>query len=171
MIRKVIPMLPTAVSLAVILFVGASHAKALALRDVRDKPDEWFSSEEGKQVIANILIAQLPDGGWRKGYDLLDAENHHPADAWAMGSIDNGTTFTEMRLLSRAHRLTGRKDAADAFNRGLDYLFSAVSQRRVAAAVSSASRLRPIHHLQRPRHDPRHGASVRRCALAAICVC
>src|SRR5207237_2596642 len=38
-------------------------------------------------------------------------------------TFDNGATYTEMRILARAHRVTGREDCKQAFERGLKFIF------------------------------------------------
>jgi PelA/Pel-15E family pectate lyase len=111
--------------------------KPVPIENWRDQPDEWFKSDEGKRVVDNIISWQNANGGWWKTYNTLEPR---PADAkpkesglapksdnaltWAGGStIDNGATFNELRVLARAHRVIGRADARDAFNKGMQFLF------------------------------------------------
>src|SRR4051794_1247803 len=106
----------------------AADGKKVVVGDLRDKPNEWFASAEGKQFIANIIAHQCPEGGWHKTYDVSQPPN--PSEkvdsGWTMSTIDNNATYTELRLLARAYALDhGNTAALDAFNRGLDYLFSA----------------------------------------------
>ena len=101
-----------------------------------DKPDDWYRSDEGRRVIDNIISWQNPNGGWWKQYNTLEPR---PADAkpkdgalapksdtdiaWSQNStFDNGATFNELRMLARAHRVTDRADAAEAFARGIRFL-------------------------------------------------
>src|SRR5690348_7752290 len=55
--------------------IMSSSALALAadgtitVSNLRDKPDGWFTSTEGKKFIANIIAHQRPEGGWFKNYD------------------------------------------------------------------------------------------------------
>jgi PelA/Pel-15E family pectate lyase len=99
----------------------------VTVSQLRDKPDEWFTSAEGKQFIANIIAHQRPEGGWYKTYDVSKPPNpgDRPDSGWTMPTIDNNATYTELRLLARAHRLDHNAAALEAFNRGLDYLFAA----------------------------------------------
>ena len=96
---------------------------ALALLD---QPDSWFSSEEGLKKIDSIIAAQLPSGGWQKGYDPVQYENAAPPSGeWLnRGTIDNAFTYTEVRLLARAYNLTHRQAVLDSFDRALDFLLA-----------------------------------------------
>src|SRR4051794_5174467 len=88
-----------------------------------NKPDAWFATDEGIKAVDAIAAAELPAGGWAKGYDT---PSHTPGKAWeGRGTIDNDFTYTELKLLARAHKLTHRDNVLEAFNRGLDFLFNA----------------------------------------------
>src|SRR5207249_1945692 len=74
-----------------------------------NRVDAWYSSDEGKTVVKNILTWQMPTGGWPKAYDAATANkdavphvvphNSTPAAAtavakegvssWDMATIDN----------------------------------------------------------------------------------
>lgn len=109
------------------LLIISSTALAASVSNLRDKPDEWFTSPEGKQFTANIIARQRPEGGWFKNYDVSKPPdpNDKPESGWSMPTIDNNATYTEMRLLAKAYRLDHNDAAREAFNRGLDYLFAA----------------------------------------------
>ena len=63
--------------------------------DLKDKPDEWFASDEGRRAVAFIISKQLPVGGWEKEYHKT------PQPDWeGIGTIDNGYTYTELRVLA-----------------------------------------------------------------------
>lgn len=104
--------------------VPAFAADKLTTSDVRDKPPEWYSTDEGKRAVDGIIAGQLESGGWRKGYNLLDPKAGSEQSRWAMGTYDNNMTYTELRVLGEAYRLTKRADALAAFNRGLDFVFA-----------------------------------------------
>jgi pectinesterase len=117
----------------------AADEKGKPVAEWKDVPDEWFTSDEGKLVITNIISWQHSSGGWYKTYNTLKpkpadyAPTNHPlamqgdnADVWARsGTIDNDATYTELRLLARAVHLTKREDALASFNKGLQFLFDA----------------------------------------------
>jgi PelA/Pel-15E family pectate lyase len=129
-------------SAAVIVLVLSPVAAALTANDLKSKPDEWFKSDEGKSQIDSVISWQRPEGGWEKGYDA--ATPHDPAkpffvhkpgagnalipvkegEEWlGVGTIDNGLTYTEARVLARAYNLTKQQNVLDAFNRALEFIF------------------------------------------------
>jgi PelA/Pel-15E family pectate lyase len=119
---------PKLLALLLALLIVAKLAPAAAVRasDFNSKSDEWFTSDEGKQQLTNIISWQGPAGGWAKGYK---ADHPHkdgePLGDWdGVGTIDNSYTFTEVRLLARAYNLTKRQDVLDSFNKGLDFLLA-----------------------------------------------
>jgi PelA/Pel-15E family pectate lyase len=97
----------------------AQPATRPSAADLKDKPDDWFASEEGRQAVEFIIARQLPNGGWEKEYHKA------PQPDWkGIGTIDNGYTYTELRLLGRAYSQTNDERARDAFNKGLDFLLA-----------------------------------------------
>jgi PelA/Pel-15E family pectate lyase len=90
------------------------------------QPDSWFTSDAGTKAIDIVISWQRPEGGWEKGYDKTKIhETGKPYGEWGdVSTIDNGITYTEIRDLARAYRLTKRNDALGAVNKGLDLLFT-----------------------------------------------
>src|SRR5262249_8393494 len=89
-----------------------------------DQPDAWFTSE-GKAIVDNILTWQNVNGGWWKAYNV---EKPDPEFAEKNGKksghdsgFDNGATYSEMRVLARAYRVTQEAKYKDAFDRGLRF--------------------------------------------------
>jgi PelA/Pel-15E family pectate lyase len=124
------------VAAACFAFMGASalQAKPNDAPSLLNKPDAWFTSEEGRAWIDNILSWQGKGvggvQGWPKAYN---AAYPRPADGsgveWGgIATIDNGATHSELRLLARAITLepagARQERLKEAFNRGLDALFS-----------------------------------------------
>lgn len=104
------------------------------------QPDEWYKSDEGRRIADNVVSWQNANGGWWKGYDVTKPKagatksNDNPTLAptgdrqgdWARTStIDNKATFTELRFLARAYRVTQDAKYRDSFDRGLKFLFDA----------------------------------------------
>lgn len=98
------------------------------------KSDSFFTTEEGRGVIDNILSWQGHGPGnvmgWPKAYD---AEKPRPAAGggleWeGMATIDNGATYSELRLLARAISQEPAGERRDnitaAFNKGFDALLA-----------------------------------------------
>jgi PelA/Pel-15E family pectate lyase len=115
-----------AIVLAVLFLANFAPAAAIRASDFNSKPDEWFTSDEGKQKITEIISWQGPAGGWAKGYkaDHVHAADEPLGDWDGVGTIDNNYTFTEIRFLARAYNLTKRQDALDSFNKGTDFLIA-----------------------------------------------
>ena len=97
------------------------------------RPDDWFKSNEGQTILANIVGWQNEDGGWYKHYDVEHPRpNPLPTDpqwfggqGWtASSTIDNAATYSELRALARAIRLADKPEYHKAFDRGLDYLIA-----------------------------------------------
>jgi PelA/Pel-15E family pectate lyase len=100
------------------------------------QPDAWFTTPEGEQVLTVVLSWQSRHGGWHKNYDSLTPapqalreveDGKIPAGdtrrVWEdVATIDNDATYSELRLLARAIRVTGRADLRSAFDRGVEYL-------------------------------------------------
>lgn len=65
--------------------------------------------------LADILKYQNADGGWRKDYGTTSGE-------WGKSTIDNGTTYTEIRRVAKEYK--SKKDAKylKSFERGIGLL-------------------------------------------------
>jgi PelA/Pel-15E family pectate lyase len=96
-----------------------------------NQPLEWFATEEGKRVTANILSYQTLTGGFSKrldygkgprlpGVDFVSEKNAHYE-----GTFDNDATTTHLRALAKAVQATDSATARGAFLRGLNYVFLA----------------------------------------------
>ncbi len=114
--------------LGVLLAVLATPAaRAADWEPYLEKPDAWFTSDEGVAVTKNILARQRDCGGWDKNYDptdpptadYLDANRDQPA------TIDNDATIGELEFLARVITVTDDGTTRRAFDRGLAYLFDA----------------------------------------------
>src|SRR3954454_1675449 len=46
---------------------------------ILNKPDAWFGTDAGIKAVDAIVAAELPDGGWEKGYDT----GAHAGKEWA----------------------------------------------------------------------------------------
>src|SRR5439155_21011963 len=95
-------------------------AAAPALEHALRQDDAWFKSDAGRRMAHNIVTWQNQNGGWWKRYDpsvprpaILPPPDTHDAppgdteDVWRRTStFDNVATYTEMRILARAFRIT-----------------------------------------------------------------
>ncbi len=111
--------------LTVFVVVNAAITSALAAdgswKSYFQKPDEWYRSQEGKTVAANVLSYQSDQGSWPKNLDTtvqpFTGDRHS-----IQGTFDNGATFSELRFLARAYRATQDIHYRDAVLKGLDHV-------------------------------------------------
>jgi PelA/Pel-15E family pectate lyase len=120
---------------AAFVFSAQTNAAPTKIELLTDQPDEWFASDEGKKTLDVVLSYQNANGGWWKAYKLDaprpvsagDSKDGVPGDneqVWHRTStIDNGATHSEIRILSRAYRVTKDERYADAARKGLKFFF------------------------------------------------
>ncbi len=84
-------------------------------------PDEYFSSDAARGVVANVLSYQLPTGAWPKNINFFHEHCERELSA-EEGTIDNSATTTEIRFLMRYFLATGDSTALRASLRGIAYL-------------------------------------------------
>jgi PelA/Pel-15E family pectate lyase len=118
--------LPT-IAIAVLL---VAEAGAITWNRAQRQEAEWFRTDEGRQVVENVLLYQFPSGGWPKNTDmarpLSDSTKKRLAERRRDEStIDNGGTYTQLRFLARAHSATNDERVRAAFLKGLDWLLDA----------------------------------------------
>ena len=86
--------------------------------------DDWYRSDQGRQVVENVISHQSPHGSWPKNFDTSrEPYRGNPADLH--GTFDNGASRGELRFLAKAYRVTGDRRALDAFHKGLDKILEA----------------------------------------------
>lgn len=92
--------------------------------DLLRRDDAWLTGAEGATILDNILSFQTPVGGWCKAYDARKP-CAGPAGGWnGVPTIDNGATWSEIRVLARAHGAQARPAYATAVQRGIDFLLA-----------------------------------------------
>src|SRR3954469_7312362 len=94
-----------------------------------DQPDAWFIGE-GKSLVENVLTWQNKNGGWWKAYDVEKANSAAVDEAGVKkngsdSGFDNGATYSEMRIVARAYRVTQNARYKKAFDRGLKFMLDA----------------------------------------------
>lgn len=92
----------------------------------------WTQSPAGRAMVTTVISYQTPAGGWGKHIDYAMGPRapgtgyNSESDAWAyVGTIDNGATVTELRLLGLAATVAADTAVAVAFARGVRYLLTA----------------------------------------------
>jgi pectate lyase len=110
--------------LCCLLIVSNALPAAAKARDYLKRPAEWFSSDEGRQRLENMLSHQDKHGCWPKNFDTT--ENPYQGDPNKLrGTFDNSATLGELHLLARAYRVTEKEKFKEAFLRGLQCILDA----------------------------------------------
>ena len=105
-----------------------------------EKNKKWYSSNEAIEIANNILIYQHFSGGWPKNIDykiapskidviVLKLSNFlkkYPSTYHA--TIDNNSTYSQMRFLAKIYNNTGFNRFKMGFLAGLDYLLLAQNE-------------------------------------------
>ncbi|HEV2294929.1 MAG TPA: pectate lyase [Tepidisphaeraceae bacterium] len=113
-------------------------ASAADISDFAKQPDEWFTSDQGRRVLDNVITWQNPNGGWWKAYDpnqpkpgsaAPKKDARFPAQdqnlSGQVSTFDNKATWSELRLLGRAYTLTKGPKYKEAFDRGIKFVLAA----------------------------------------------
>jgi PelA/Pel-15E family pectate lyase len=121
---------PLLVGLALAMLAATAVAqttrpRSLSVSRLAWESDEWIRSPEALAIADVVITHQRPGGGWGKGYDLT---RPRPATApaergWSGSTFDNGSTYSELRLLARVHAAHGQPRHREAFERGLRFVF------------------------------------------------
>jgi PelA/Pel-15E family pectate lyase len=89
-----------------------------------EKPDDWYRSDEARQIADNILSWQSPQGSWPKNVNTR--RNPYTGDPNKLeGTFDNGATTGELRFLARVFNATGDRRLEQTFLKGLDHILRA----------------------------------------------
>jgi PelA/Pel-15E family pectate lyase len=106
----------------------SAQATKPSVDKLTNQPDEWFTAD-GKTIVENVLTWQNLNGGWWKHYEVTEA-NKEPVGANGKKSghdsgFDNGATYSELRIVARAFRVTKDAKYKDSFDRGLKFTLDA----------------------------------------------
>ena len=124
--------LVVSVVVAALLFSGGADAQGVrSLEPLLDKPDAWFATKEATDVVDTLLLYQRSVGGWPKNIDMgaavAPAKRAGIEDEKDLNdaTIDNGATYTQIRILARFVTATRDARARKAALDGIDYLLRA----------------------------------------------
>jgi PelA/Pel-15E family pectate lyase len=96
---------------------------------VLDHDEAWFASDNARAIANSVIQYQSSQGGWPKSTDLarppLTPGDIPPEGGGKANSFDNDATTLPMEFLARVIHATGEEKYKAAFNRGLEYIFSA----------------------------------------------
>lgn len=112
------------------LFVAAAawaSAAAVQWRAVLEQPAVWYGSPEARAVADNVTRYQTPVGGWPKNHDMTrpPSPGMFNDEEEAHATIDNGATYTQLRLLLLVDAAQTAPRYRAAITRGVDYLLKA----------------------------------------------
>src|SRR4051812_42145462 len=108
-----------------LILLSQSQPAAASAKQHLKHPDDWYQSDEGKRIAANILSHQSDLGGWPKNVDTTVSYTGSNREKDLAPTFDNGATTDELRFLARAHRATGDPRYQQAFLKGYDYILKA----------------------------------------------
>ena len=112
-------------------FYSQVHDKSW--RSITESRDEnWFATNEAKEIAENVLLYQRDIGGWPKNIQMqnpLTIEEKQKLLALKYDPIecttDNGATCQEMLYLSKMYKNNPDERYKKAFLKGIDYLLEA----------------------------------------------
>lgn len=93
--------------------------------------DDWYNTDEAIRIADNTLLFQRSWGGWPKNINMA---RHLTTDELQLvisekskkdATIDNGTTFPQLRYMAKIYKATGAKQYLESFLLGFDYLIEA----------------------------------------------
>ena len=114
--------------------------KPVSWNDVFDQIPFWYQTDEAARIADQIVLYQKRNGGWEKNLDMAQmltesekAQLFKNKVNVSETTIDNRTTYTQIRFLGKMITESLKKKTPptnfpnykEAFNKGLDYLFSA----------------------------------------------
>ena len=100
-------MKPLLIAALLMLTAPLAHAYS-SVRNYLNKPLEWYSSDEARQLANNVLSFQGPEGGWPSNTETA-AKPFDGDPAKLRSTFDNSATTDELRYLARVFAAT--KDA------------------------------------------------------------
>ncbi|MDE6377574.1 MAG: pectate lyase, partial [Duncaniella sp.] len=109
----------------------AHGAKFPKNRQLKERSEEFFKTDEARRVGEQVLLYQRDTGGWPKNEDMcrpftqVDRDSILAAKSRTTDStIDNNATTLQMAYLARLYRATGDVRYRDAVRRGIEFLLS-----------------------------------------------
>lgn len=99
---------------------------------IENKDENWFATDEAKEIAENVLLYQRDIGGWPKNIQMqnpLSIEEKQKLLVLKYNPIecttDNGATCQELLYLSKMYKKNPDERYKKAFLKGIDYLLEA----------------------------------------------
>lgn len=118
--RKTFVSMALCVTMLMTLFTVTPQSASAASLDwstILGHSDAWFGSNEGLAIADQIVSKQNSDGGWKKDYATTSGD-------WALSTIDNNTTTSEIKVLAKTYKQTGTAKYLTSLQKGIDRLIS-----------------------------------------------
>lgn len=109
-----------------LLAAFCSHPLSAApkISDLLNSPPDFYTSDQGREFLTNLLTFQSSHGDFPKNTDLITAP--FTGDPKKLkGTFDNGATIPELRFLARAFAVTQDSRLAAACLKGIDHVLAA----------------------------------------------
>lgn len=114
---------------------AAGHGPASASERLRwgeevlAQPGAWYASAAARELAANVLLYQSPQGGFPKSTDLAavprNPDDVPPPGGGRANTFDNDATTLPLQFLARVIDAGGGPELRRAFDRGLGYVLQA----------------------------------------------
>jgi PelA/Pel-15E family pectate lyase len=113
--------------------VAASLHAIVSWKNALRQPAAWYSSPEAVRIAENLLLYQRDAGGWDKNIDMALALGpteratllKEKSDPASHSTIDNDSTYTQLRYLARIYTANHDARYEASFRRGFEYLLKA----------------------------------------------
>ena len=118
------------------VLIGQQQSQSIHWREALRQEPGWYAEKEAVRIADNLLVYQLPSGGWPKNVDMADVlgkeekkeiarAQKNPLAELGQSTIDNHASYDQMRFLAKVYEKTGENRFKKGFFRGLDYLLEA----------------------------------------------
>lgn len=108
--------------------VGPAKGGPVTFSTLLTQPADWYGSSESQKVADVVMGFQNPDGGWIKLQPDVDMTKPitGPGDlnVRVQSTIDNDSTFTEMKFLAKMYNATKNEKYKESFDKALDYILN-----------------------------------------------
>jgi PelA/Pel-15E family pectate lyase len=122
--RSALRLVPVIGVLLALVAVAPAAADSFPWQRYSEYPNSWYDGFEAKQIAANVLSHQSPQGDWPKNIDT-GAKKYEGDPKALRGTFEGGATLGELRFLARIFRVTNNERYRPAFELGLKHLLDA----------------------------------------------
>ena len=114
-------------------FISAHGQTATTIKwqDALRQSPQWYATADALRIADSVILYQRDSGGWPKNIDMAARLNETQRRQISSekgevdSTIDNSTTYTQMRFLARVYSATRLARYEQSFLKGFDYLLKA----------------------------------------------